>query len=98
LNKVIEIDCYPDRQDMSLDLRRLARKTGCRISLGTDSQAASQPEFIEFGMAAALKGKIDPERNEFHGSRGLGELGKQETFTPESENCLFNPQRRLIRQ
>jgi histidinol phosphatase-like PHP family hydrolase len=61
LDKAIEIDCYPDRQDMSLDLIKLACKAGCRISLGTDSHGASQLEFIEFGLAAALKAKIDPE-------------------------------------
>ena len=62
LDKAVEIDCYPDRQDMSLDLIKLARKAGCRISLGTDSHGEPQLEFIEFGLAAALKGKLDPER------------------------------------
>jgi DNA polymerase (family 10) len=62
LDKAVEIDSYPDRQDMSLDLIKAARKAGCRISLGTDSHGASQLEFIEFGLAAALKAKIDPER------------------------------------
>ena len=62
LDKAVEIDSYPDRQDMSLDLIKLARKAGCRISLGTDSHGTSQLEFLEFGLAAALKGKIDPER------------------------------------
>jgi histidinol phosphatase-like PHP family hydrolase len=62
LDKAIEIDCYPDRQDISSDLIKLARKAGCRISLGTDSHGESQLEFIEFGLAAALKGKIDPGR------------------------------------
>jgi histidinol phosphatase-like PHP family hydrolase len=47
---------------MSIDLIRLARKAGCRISLGTDSHGPSQLEFIEFGLAAALKAKIDPDR------------------------------------
>jgi histidinol phosphatase-like PHP family hydrolase len=47
---------------MSLDLIKLARKAGCRVSLGTDSHGASQLEFIEFGLAAALRGRIDPER------------------------------------
>ena len=59
---VVEIDSYPDRQDLSLDLIKLARKAGCRISLGTDSHGESQLGFIEFGLAAALKKKIDPER------------------------------------
>jgi histidinol phosphatase-like PHP family hydrolase len=62
LDKAVEIDSYPDRQDMSIDLMRLARKAGCRISIGTDSHAPSQLEFIEFGLAAALKAKIDPDR------------------------------------
>ena len=56
------IDSYLDRQDMSIDLIRLARKAGCRISIGTDSHGLSQLEFIEFGLAAALKAKVDPDR------------------------------------
>ena len=56
------IDSYPDRQDMSIDLIKLARKAGCRISIGTDSHGPSQLEFIEFGLAAALKARIDPDR------------------------------------
>ncbi len=62
LDKAVEIDCYPDRQDLSLDLVRLAAKAGCRISLGTDSHGSSQLEFIEFGLAAALNAKIEPDR------------------------------------
>jgi histidinol phosphatase-like PHP family hydrolase len=62
LDKAVEIDSYPDRQDMSIDLVRLARKAGCRISIGTDSHGPSQLEFIEFGLAAALKAKINPDR------------------------------------
>jgi histidinol phosphatase-like PHP family hydrolase len=37
LDKAVKIDAYPDRQDLSLDLVKLAKKSGCRISLGTDS-------------------------------------------------------------
>jgi histidinol phosphatase-like PHP family hydrolase len=62
LDKAVEIDSYPDRQDMSIDLIKLARKAGCRISIGTDSHGPSQLEFIEFGLAAALKARIDPDR------------------------------------
>ncbi|PYX50325.1 MAG: hypothetical protein DMG79_06180 [Acidobacteria bacterium] len=62
LDKAVEIDSYPDRQDLSLDLLRLAQKAGCRISIGTDAHGASQLRFIEFGLAAALKAKIDPGR------------------------------------
>jgi histidinol phosphatase-like PHP family hydrolase len=62
LDKAVEIDSYPDRQDMSLDLIRLAAKAGCRISLGTDSHGPSQLRFIAFGLAAAIAGGIDHSR------------------------------------
>jgi putative hydrolase len=62
LDKAVEIDSYPDRQDLSLDLLRLAGKAGCRISIGTDSHGDSQLEFIEFGLAAAFQARIDPKQ------------------------------------
>lgn len=62
LDKAVEIDSYPDRQDLSLDLIRLARKAGCRISLGTDSHGPSQLRFIQFGLAAALQCGIGRNR------------------------------------
>ena len=62
LDKAVEIDSYPDRQDLSLDLIRLAKKAGCRISMGTDSHGASQLRFIAFGLAAARMAGVDPER------------------------------------
>ena len=62
LDKALEIDCYPDRQDLNLTLLKLARTEGCRISLGTDAHHPWQLEFIELGLAAALKAKIPAER------------------------------------
>jgi histidinol phosphatase-like PHP family hydrolase len=62
LDKALEIDCYPDRQDLNLTLLKLARDEGCRISLGTDAHHPWQLEFIELGLAAALKAKIPAER------------------------------------
>ncbi len=62
LDKAVEIDCYPDRQDLSLDLLGIARREGCRISLGTDSHGPSQLEFMELGVAATLRAKLDPKR------------------------------------
>jgi DNA polymerase (family 10) len=54
LDKAVEIDGYPDRQDLSADLLKLAKKAGCRISLGTDSHGAAQLRFMEYSAAAAL--------------------------------------------
>ena len=62
LDKAVEIDSYPDRQDLNLALLRIARKEGVRISLGTDAHHADQLEFIELGLAAALKARIPADR------------------------------------
>ncbi len=62
LNKAVEIDCYPDRQDLNVELLKLVAKSGARVSLGTDAHHAWQLEFIELGVAAALKAKILPDR------------------------------------
>jgi len=62
LDKAVEIDAYPDRQDLNIELLRLAMRAGCRISLGTDSHHPSQLAFIELGLAAALSSGIKPER------------------------------------
>jgi histidinol phosphatase-like PHP family hydrolase len=62
LDKAVEIDGYPDRQDLSVDLLRLAKKAGCRISLGTDSHGPSQLRFMHFSAAAALAAGIPQAR------------------------------------
>src|SRR5690242_17380926 len=35
LDKAVEVDCYPDRQDLNVELLRLAKQEGCWISIGT---------------------------------------------------------------
>lgn len=62
LDKAIEIDSYPDRQDLSVDLARMAAAAGCRISLATDAHDPSQLAFIEFGLAASLLAGVKPDR------------------------------------
>jgi histidinol phosphatase-like PHP family hydrolase len=62
LDKAVEIDAYPDRQDLSLDLVKIAKKSGCRISLGTDSHDPLQLRFMNYALASAIKGGITPER------------------------------------
>ncbi len=61
LDKAVEIDCYPDRQDLSIDLLAIARREGCRISMGTDSHGPSQLEFMDLGVAATIRAKLDPK-------------------------------------
>ena len=62
LDKALEIDCYPDRQDLNVSLLKIAREHGTRISLGTDAHHPWQLEFIELGLAAAIQAKIPAER------------------------------------
>src|SRR5204863_6563082 len=62
LDKAVEIDCYPDRQDLNLTLLKLARSAGTRVSLGTDAHHPWQLEFIRLGVAVALRAKIPAER------------------------------------
>jgi len=62
LDKAVEIDAYPDRQDLSLDLVKLAKKSGCRISLGTDSHDPLQLRFIEFALAAIALAGVKRDR------------------------------------
>jgi histidinol phosphatase-like PHP family hydrolase len=62
MDKAVEIDCYPDRQDLNVGLLREARKANVRISLGTDAHHPWQFYFIELGLAAALIAGIPAER------------------------------------
>jgi DNA polymerase (family X) len=62
LDKALEIDCYPDRQDLNVGLLKVAREHGTRISIGTDAHHPWQLQFIELGLAAALKAKISSHR------------------------------------
>lgn len=62
LGKAVEIDCYPDRQDLNVELLELVRSAGTLVSLGTDAHHSWQLEFIEFGLAAALKAGISADR------------------------------------
>jgi histidinol phosphatase-like PHP family hydrolase len=62
LDKAVEIDSYPDRQDINTALLRVAKREGVRISLGTDAHHPWQFGFIKLGLAAALRAKIPPDR------------------------------------
>jgi histidinol phosphatase-like PHP family hydrolase len=62
LGKAVEIDAYPDRQDLNLDLVKMAAKSGAYLSLGTDAHHPWQLEFIDFALASALAGNFPQER------------------------------------
>ncbi len=62
LDKAVEIDAYPDRQDINVRLLKIARRCGTRISMGTDAHHPWQLEFIDLALAAALIAKIRADR------------------------------------
>lgn len=62
LDKAVEIDGDPNRQDLRISLLKLARKEGVRISLGTDAHHPDELGYMELALAAALKAKIPAER------------------------------------
>jgi histidinol phosphatase-like PHP family hydrolase len=61
-DRAVEIDAYPDRQDLDGELLALARETGVRISIGSDAHAPGQLAFLEYGVAAGLRARIPREQ------------------------------------
>jgi histidinol phosphatase-like PHP family hydrolase len=47
---------------LNVELLKIARDHGTRISLGTDAHHGWQLEFIDLGLAAALRARIPAER------------------------------------
>ena len=58
----LEIDAYPDRQDLDVDLAGLAGEAGCWISIGTDAHTPAELRYMEFGIASAIRAGIPRER------------------------------------
>ena len=62
LDKAVEIDGDPNRQDLRVSLLKLAAAEGVRISLGTDAHHPRELAYMELSLAAALASKVDPDR------------------------------------
>jgi histidinol phosphatase-like PHP family hydrolase len=60
-DKAVEIDAYPDRQDLNAELLRLAGKAGCRVSIGTDAHHPWQLGFVDLALAHADLAGVKPE-------------------------------------
>lgn len=57
-----EINANPARQDLQAELLELARDAGLRITIGTDSHSLPEFNFMDFGLALAVKAGIDRSR------------------------------------
>ena len=59
----LEIDAYPDRQDLQVELLEIARDTpDLWISIGTDAHYPDELGFIGMGVAAAIRSGFPRER------------------------------------
>lgn len=61
--KALELDATPARQDLSVELARVAKAEGVEwFSIGSDAHAALELEFLPFGLATAALAEIPRER------------------------------------
>jgi histidinol phosphatase-like PHP family hydrolase len=58
----VEIDGFPDRQDLNVELLELAREAGCWISMGTDAHNQEEMQYLPVALAAAISAGIPREK------------------------------------
>jgi histidinol phosphatase-like PHP family hydrolase len=58
----VEIDAFPDRQDLQVSLLEIARDAGPWISIGTDAHRPDELTHLEFGVAAAIAARFPRDR------------------------------------
>jgi DNA polymerase (family 10) len=58
----LEIDCFPDRQDLDVELLKVAREAGAFISIGTDAHDPAELRFMDLGLASAILADLPRER------------------------------------
>ncbi len=56
LNKILEIDAYPDRTDLKDEHIRMAVQKGAKLCIDSDAHNTMHYRFLEFGIAAARRG------------------------------------------
>ena len=63
LGKAVELDATPSRQDLNVELARLAVAAGVRwYSIGSDAHSAFELGFLPFGMATGALAGVPRER------------------------------------
>ena len=56
----MEINCFPDRLDLSDVNSRRAAEKGVRLTLGTDAHTVQEMEFLGLGVSVARRGWLGP--------------------------------------
>ena len=62
LDKAIEVDGYPARQDVDVELLRTAVESGCRISFGSDSHHVVDLPYMTFSLGIAVAAGVPADR------------------------------------
>lgn len=58
----LEIDSWPDRQDLDVESLRSVAAAGGRVAIDTDAHSEDELRFVEFGLAAAIRAGIAMDR------------------------------------
>ena len=58
---LLEINSYPDRMDLNDIHVRSAKERGIKLAIGTDAHHIMQMDWIEYGIAVAMRGWLEPE-------------------------------------
>jgi len=58
----LEFDASPDRQDLDTELMEVAREAGVWLSIGTDAHSVGELDYMQYGLAAAVKARIPRDR------------------------------------
>lgn len=58
----LEIDSWPDRQDLDVENLRAVAAAGTRVAIDTDAHKAEELGFVGFGLAAAIRAGIRMDR------------------------------------
>ncbi|HKC90710.1 MAG TPA: hypothetical protein VKE23_05225 [Candidatus Limnocylindria bacterium] len=58
----LEIDAYPDRQDLDVERLRIVAAAGAWVSIGTDAHTPDELACIEIGVAAAIEAGVSRGR------------------------------------
>lgn len=59
--KVLELNAYPERLDLSDRHCRMAKAKGVKIAISTDAHMDAHLEWVTFGLSTARRGWIEPE-------------------------------------
>ena len=58
-NVFLEINCHPERMDLSGEKVKAAKEAGCKFSIGTDSHNKENFKYLQLGVSLARRGWLE---------------------------------------